>query len=131
MLITLPPWGPKCFTASWMVRIGPRTLVLNSRWNSFSVTASSGSNWKTPALFTSTSSDPNAFLVSSHVRRPGHVALDHDRPAALIDDLRDHAVRPGPAGGIVDHDRCPGLRQALRDSRADPLRRTRHDRYLS
>src|SRR5262249_36590176 len=37
MLMMLPPLAGKCFKASWIVKMGPRTLVSNSRWNSFSV----------------------------------------------------------------------------------------------
>jgi hypothetical protein len=52
-----------------MARIGPSTLVSNCRWNSLSLTDSIGSNWYTPALFTSTSTGPKARRVSSKSRR--------------------------------------------------------------
>jgi hypothetical protein len=39
-------------------------LVLNWRWNSSSVADSRGPKEYTPALFTSTSSFPNALMVS-------------------------------------------------------------------
>ena len=42
MLMTLPPPGPKYFIASRDASRTPRTLMLNSRWNSSSVTCSSG-----------------------------------------------------------------------------------------
>ena len=32
MLTTLPPAGPKCLTASWVVRISPRTFRSNCLW---------------------------------------------------------------------------------------------------
>ena len=32
ILTMLPPWAPKCFTASFAVRISPRTLRSNWRW---------------------------------------------------------------------------------------------------
>lgn len=38
MLMTLPPFGPKCASASRMTSSGPSTFVSNSRWNSSSVT---------------------------------------------------------------------------------------------
>ena len=56
--MTLPPLPLKCLSASCVVRIVPSTLMSNSRWYSSVVTSSSGANWNTPALFTSTSSAP-------------------------------------------------------------------------
>jgi hypothetical protein len=44
ILMILPPLAGKCFTASWIVKIGPKTLASNSRWNSFSLISSTGPN---------------------------------------------------------------------------------------
>src|SRR3984885_2126795 len=66
ILIMLPPSGPKYFNASCELRISPSTLRSNILWNCASVTSPSGVNSYTPALFTSTSSRPNAFFVSAN-----------------------------------------------------------------
>lgn len=112
----LPPLGPKCFRASSIVRIGPSTFVLNSRWSSSSVTASTGSNANMPALFTSTSGAPNARVVAAKGRRTsatfdtrpkrptgccasGAFRLPRSRSAWATRPRRRFAVRSSACGG--------------------------------
>src|SRR5208282_6429803 len=89
----------------------------------------------TPALLTSTSSDPKAFFVSSNRRCTSFASAtlpwDCDRLAALAGDLRDNALGSRLAGGVIHHDRRSGGCQALRDPRADSFRRPGHNRYLA
>ena len=86
MLITLPPSGPKCLTASCVASIMPSTLVLNSRWNSSSVTSSSGSELVDAGVVDQHVQRAEGLLglleQPLHVGRLGYVALDGDRFAA-------------------------------------------------
>jgi hypothetical protein len=47
-------------------------------------------------------------------------SLYRDRLAALLDDLRHHAIHP-LARCVIHYDRCTLGRQSLRDSRANPF----------
>src|SRR5262249_61913752 len=76
-----------------------------------------------------------AFFVFRNQPRPfgggGDGALDGDSFSAVSFDVGDNAVRVLLAGRIVHHPRGACRTQALGDSRADPLRRTGHDRHLT
>lgn len=116
MLMILPPSAPKNSAASWVARMSPNTLVLNCRWNCSSVISPSGANWWTPALFTSTSNLPKAFLVSAKMRWTSEdLAASPCTATALppFRDLRYYAAGALIARGIVHNNggalRCQGL----------------------
>jgi hypothetical protein len=121
----LPPLGGKCFSASCIARIGPRTLVSNSRWNSFSVTASRGPELEDSGIIHKqvdrSERLPGFLELTFHVSRLRHVSLNRDRPASLGGNFRDRAVSALLVGGIVHRDRSTRCRQALRDRRSDPF----------
>ena len=108
MLMTLPPSGPKCLTASWVVRSRPRTLRLNCLWKCSSVTASSGREL-IDAGVVDEDVEPAEGLFgfgeeTVDVGLFGDVALDGDGFAALGGDFGDDFVRAGLAGGVIDDD---------------------------
>src|SRR3979411_952911 len=135
MLITLPPSGPKYFIASLDASRTPRTLILNSRWNSSSVTSSSGAK------------TIDAGVIDEHVERAKgllcrvkqplnvgglrYVGLHRDGLAALAGDFCDDAIRTLPAGGVIHDHRSAHGGEPFRDRRADALRGASHDRHLA
>jgi hypothetical protein len=134
-LTTLPPWGPKCLTASWVARSRPRTFRSKSLWKC------SGGDLRqrgelVGAGVVDEDVDPAERLLrlgeqAADVGRPGHVGLHREGPAALARDLGDDPVGPLLAGGVVDDDGRALGGQLLCDGGADPLGRAGDNRDLS
>ena len=124
--MTLPPFSPKCFTASCVVSSVPRTFRLKCRSKFSLVTSSSGRE------------RVNARVVHQDVQRAerlprlgeeahdvlllADVALHGDGFAPGGGDLRHGAVRTLAAGGVVDDDGGAIGGELLGDAGPDALR---------
>ena len=131
----LPPFEPKCFTASLIVRIVPSTLVLNSP-----VKLVLGDLFDRGKLI-------DAGIVHQHVERAeglcgvveqplhvgrfGDIALQRDGFTALGGNFGNDPLGAILAGRIIHHHCCACGTQAFGDAGPDTLRRTGDDSYFA
>ena len=131
----LPPFGPKCLTASLIARIVPSTLVLNSRWNSSSVICSNIQELIDAGVVhqdVDRAKSPLGVIEHSlHVGSLGDVALHRDGFAASGGNVCNDAMGSVLGRRVVHYDGGACRAQAPGEAGADTLRRAGDDSHFA